>query len=201
MNHSRVRFFFFPPPLNRSLMGSPIPNRFTQTLDFPSPIRIIQTHKQIAFQNKNIAGYNLKTRKLNRSRHLSSFNESRQIKLLLRRYRGLQICTFLEQFLSSLNIFNLTTCNDHLEPTQIYPNTNKVCFVKGYANYIKICPQHFQMTSIFSTLRASLSSLIFSLTLFVSSMASIKSFLNLQLSASTDSSLELANTTFSSLLR
>ena len=30
----RVRFFFFPPPLNRSLMGSPIPNRFTQTLGF-----------------------------------------------------------------------------------------------------------------------------------------------------------------------
>ena len=69
--------FLFPPPLNRSLMGSPIPNRFTQTLGFPSPIRIIQTHKQIAFQNKNIAGYNLKTRKLDRSRHLSSFNESR----------------------------------------------------------------------------------------------------------------------------
>ena len=45
----RVRFFFLPSPLNRSLMGSPIPNRFTQTLDFFSPIRIIQTHKQIAF--------------------------------------------------------------------------------------------------------------------------------------------------------
>ena len=49
MKISRVRFFFFPPPLNRSLMGSLIPNRFTQTLGFPSPIRIIQTHKQIAF--------------------------------------------------------------------------------------------------------------------------------------------------------
>ena len=49
MKLSKVRFFFFPPPLNRSLMGSPIPNRFTQTLGFPSPIRIIQTHKQIAF--------------------------------------------------------------------------------------------------------------------------------------------------------
>ena len=122
-------------------MGSPIPNRFTQTLGFPNPIRIIQTHKQIAFQNKNIAGYNLKTCKLDRSRHLSSFNESRQIELLSRRYRGLQICTFLEQFLSSLHVFNLTTCNDHLEPTQIFPNTNKVRFVKGYANYIKICPQ------------------------------------------------------------
>ena len=49
MKLSRVTFFFFPPPLNRSLMGFPIPNRFTQTLGFPSPIRIIQTHKQIAF--------------------------------------------------------------------------------------------------------------------------------------------------------
>ena len=129
-------------------MGSPIPNRFTQTLGFPSPIRIIQTHKQITFQNKNIAGYNLKTCKLNRSRHLSRFNESQQIELLSRRYRGLQICTFLEQFLSSLHVFNLTTCNDHLEPTQIYPNTNKVCFVKRYANYIKICPQQSQLHKI-----------------------------------------------------
>ena len=40
-------------------MGSPIPSRFTQTLGFPSPIRIIQTHKQIAFKNKNVAGYSL----------------------------------------------------------------------------------------------------------------------------------------------
>ena len=48
INLSRVRFFFFSPPLNRSLMGSPIPNRFTQTLGFPSPIWIIQTHKKIA---------------------------------------------------------------------------------------------------------------------------------------------------------
>ena len=144
MKLSRVRFFFFPPPLNRSLMGSLIPNRFTQTLGFPSPIRIIQTYKQIVFQNKNIASYNIKTRKLDQSRHLSSFNESRQIEFLSRRYRGLQICTFLEQFLSSLHVFNLTTCNNHLEPTQIYPNTNKVRFVKGYANYIKICSQQTQ---------------------------------------------------------
>ena len=49
MKLSRVRFFFFPPPLNRSLMGSPILNMFTQNLGFPSPIRIIQTHKQITF--------------------------------------------------------------------------------------------------------------------------------------------------------
>ena len=140
MKLSKVRFFFFPPPLNRSLMGSPIPNRFTQTLGFSSPIRIIQTHKQIAFQNKNIVGYNLKTRKLDRSRHLSRFNKSRQIEILSRRYRSLQICTFLEQFLSSLHVFNLSTCNDHLKLIQIYPNTNKVRFVKGYANYIKICP-------------------------------------------------------------
>ena len=49
MKLSRVRVFLFPPPLNRSLMGSPIPNRSTQTLGFPSPIRIIQTHKPWVF--------------------------------------------------------------------------------------------------------------------------------------------------------
>ena len=49
MKLSRVGFLFFPPPLNMSLMGFPIPNRFTQTLDFPSPTRIIQIYKQIAF--------------------------------------------------------------------------------------------------------------------------------------------------------
>ena len=126
-------------------MGSPIPNRFTQTLDFPSPIRIIQTHKQMAFQNKNIACYNLKTRKLDRSGHLSSFIESQQIELLSKRYRDLQICTFLDQFLSSFYVFNLTICNEHLGPTQIYANTNKVHFFKRYANYIKIFPQHYPL--------------------------------------------------------
>ena len=40
-------------------MGSPIPNRYTYTLGFLSPIKIIQTHKQIAFYNKNVAGYSL----------------------------------------------------------------------------------------------------------------------------------------------
>ena len=35
--------------LNRSLMGSPIPNKFTQILGFPNPIRIIQTHKSWVF--------------------------------------------------------------------------------------------------------------------------------------------------------
>ena len=40
-------------------MGSAIPNRYKQTLGFPSPIRIIQTHKEIAFKNKNVAGYSL----------------------------------------------------------------------------------------------------------------------------------------------
>ena len=44
MKLSTVRFFFFPLPLNRSLMGSPIPNKFTQTLGFSSPIRAVQTH-------------------------------------------------------------------------------------------------------------------------------------------------------------
>ena len=49
MKLSRVRVFLFPPLLNRSLMGSPIPNRFIQTLGFPSPIKIIQTHKPWVF--------------------------------------------------------------------------------------------------------------------------------------------------------
>ena len=40
-------------------MGSHIPNRYTQTLGFLSPIRIIQTHKQIVFKNKNVASYSL----------------------------------------------------------------------------------------------------------------------------------------------
>ena len=35
--------------LNRSLMSSPIPNKFTQILGFPNPIRIIQTHKSWVF--------------------------------------------------------------------------------------------------------------------------------------------------------
>ena len=52
-------FLFLPPCLNRSSIDSPIPNRYTQTLGVPSPIRIIQTHKQITFQNKNVAGYSL----------------------------------------------------------------------------------------------------------------------------------------------
>ena len=51
MKLSRVRVFLFLPPLDRSLMGSSIPNRFTQTLDFPIPIRIIQTHKPWVFSN------------------------------------------------------------------------------------------------------------------------------------------------------
>ena len=49
-------------------------------------------------------------------------------------------CTFLEQFLSNLHVFNLTTCNDYLEPSKIYLNTSKVHFVREYANYIKVCP-------------------------------------------------------------
>ena len=36
------------------LNSSPIPVRFTQTLGFRSPIRIIQTHKQIASLNKTL---------------------------------------------------------------------------------------------------------------------------------------------------
>ena len=129
--------FLFPISFKQELNGLSYSKQFYTNLGFSSLIRIIQIHKKIVFQNKNIAGYNLKTCKLNRSRHLSSFNESRQTENLSRRYQGLQICTFLEQFLSSLHVFNLTTCNNHLEPTQIYPNTNKVRFVKGYVNYIK----------------------------------------------------------------
>ena len=35
-------------------MGSPILVRFTQTLYSPIPIKIIQTHKQIASKNKKL---------------------------------------------------------------------------------------------------------------------------------------------------
>ena len=48
----RVRVFLFPPPLYRSLMGSPISNRFTQTLGLfwsNKDYTNLQTHKQIAF--------------------------------------------------------------------------------------------------------------------------------------------------------
>ena len=137
--------FLFPPPcLNKSAMGSPIPNRYTQTLDFPSPIRIIQTHKQITFQNKNIASHRLNpVSSIDRDtcRALMNFNISAFFEEVSRPID----CTFLDQFLGNLRVFNVTTCSDHLERTQIYPNT--VHFVKRYANYIKTCPLHIVYAS------------------------------------------------------
>ena len=96
-----------------------------QTLSFPSPIRIIQTYKQIAFQNKNVVGYSL---------NLVSSIDRDMCRALMNLDRssfcrgGIETC--LEQLLSNLHIFNLTTCNDHLEPSQIYPNISKVRFIK-----------------------------------------------------------------------
>ena len=58
----------------------PIPIRFTQTLDFSSPLRIMQIHKQIAFRNQNVEGYirNLIS-SIDREvlRQVLSFNKSR----------------------------------------------------------------------------------------------------------------------------
>ena len=97
----------------------------------------MQTHKQIAFKNQNVAGYikNLVIL-IDRDRYWASVN--------LDWLTGIEEVsepansTFLEQFLNNLHVFNVTTCNDHLEPTWIYPNTSKVHFIIGYANYIKI---------------------------------------------------------------
>ena len=58
----------------------PIPIRFTQTLGFSSPLRIMQIHKQIAFRNQNVEGYirNLIS-SIDREvlRQVLSFNKSR----------------------------------------------------------------------------------------------------------------------------
>ena len=76
----------------------------------------MQTHKQIAFRNQNVAGYirNLVSL-IDRDRYqaLVNLNRSTSIEEVL----GPIDSTFLEQFLSNLYVFNVTTCNDHLEPT------------------------------------------------------------------------------------
>ena len=58
----------------------PIPIRFTQTLGFSSPLRIMQIHKQIAFRIQNVEGYirNLIS-SIDREvlRQVLSFNKSR----------------------------------------------------------------------------------------------------------------------------
>ena len=76
----------------------------------------MQTHKQIAFRNQNVAGYIRKPiSSIDRDRYqaLVNLNRSTGIKLVL----GLVDLAFLEQFLSNLHVFNVTTCNDHLELT------------------------------------------------------------------------------------
>ena len=76
----------------------------------------MQTHKQIAFKNQNVAGY---IRNL-----VSSIDRDKYRALVnLDRSTGIEEVSkptdsaFLEQFLSNLHVFNITTCNDHLEPT------------------------------------------------------------------------------------
>ena len=85
-------------------------------MGFPSPIRIMQTHKQIAFRNQNVAGYIRKPiSSIDRDRYLAlvNLNRSTGIEEVL----GPANSAFLEQFLSNLHVFNVITCNNHLEPT------------------------------------------------------------------------------------
>ena len=76
----------------------------------------MQTHKQIAFKNQNVAGYirNLVSL-IDRDRYQALVNLNRSTSI--EEVSGPIDSTFLEQFLSNLYVFNVTTCNDHLEPT------------------------------------------------------------------------------------
>ena len=76
----------------------------------------MQTHKQIAFKNQNVVGYiRNPVSSIDRDRYqaLVNLNRSTSIEEVL----GPVDSAFLEQFLSNLHVFNVTTCNDHLEPT------------------------------------------------------------------------------------
>ena len=76
----------------------------------------MQTHKKIAFKNRNVAGYirnPVSSIDRDRYRALVNLDRSTGIEEVL----GPADSTFLEQFLNNLYVFNVTTCNDHLEPT------------------------------------------------------------------------------------
>ena len=64
----------------------------------------MQTHKQIAFRNQKRCRLYQKPHKLDRSIDIEEISRPAD-------------STFLKQFLSILHVFNVTTCNDHLEPT------------------------------------------------------------------------------------
>ena len=76
----------------------------------------MQTHKQIVFRNQNVAGYiRNPVSSIDRDRYqaLVNLNRSTSIEEVSRPVDS----AFLEQFLSNLHVFNVTTCNDHLELT------------------------------------------------------------------------------------
>ena len=76
----------------------------------------MQTHKQIAFRNQNVAGYiRNPVSSIDRDRYQALVNLNRSTSI--EEVSGLVDSAFLEQFLSNLHVFNVTTCNDHLEPT------------------------------------------------------------------------------------
>ena len=76
----------------------------------------MQTHKQIAFKNQNVAGYiRNPVSSIDRDRYQALVNLNRSTSI--EEVSGPVDSAFLEQFLSNLHVFNVTTCNDHLEPT------------------------------------------------------------------------------------
>ena len=76
----------------------------------------MQTHKQIAFRNQNVAGYiRNPVSSIDRDRYQALVNLNRLTGI--EEVSGPTDSTFLEQFLSNLHVFNVTTCNDHLEST------------------------------------------------------------------------------------
>ena len=76
----------------------------------------MQTHKQIAFRNQNVAGYiRNPVSSIDRDRYQALVNLNRSTSI--EEVSGPIDSTFLEQFLSNLHVFNVTTCNNHLEPT------------------------------------------------------------------------------------
>ena len=76
----------------------------------------MQTHKQIAFKNQNVVGYiRNPVSSIDRDRYQALVNLNRSTSI--EEVSGPVDSAFLEQFLNNLHVFNVTTCNDHLEPT------------------------------------------------------------------------------------